>query len=309
VRNMRQYATGAALLVILAAGAGCRGGSETSADPLAPMIALATLPPLGAMVRDIGGERVDVTVLVPPGHSPHSYEPTPGQLVQASTARLWFTMGSGVEFEISHAQALRENNPGMTIVECSERIELMGIDSGHDHHGHAHHDHGAHAQTTDPHVWTSPANARAMAYNVLSALIHRDPEHEDYFRENHTVITEALDRLEARLNELFVPRTDATFLTYHPSFGYFARDYGLHQRAIEEAGHQPGPAGVAATVKQARAEGVRVIVVSPQYDAASAQVVAEEIGGEVVRIDPLAEDYVATMSALAEAVARGQGTE
>lgn len=302
---MRQYAIGTALLVILAAAVGCRGGPETPPDPQQPVIALATLPPLGAMVRDIGGDRVDVTVLVPSGHSPHSYEPTPGQLVQASKARLWFTVGSGVEFEVNHAQALRENNPGMTIVECSERIELMGVATC-DHPGHEHHhDHGGAGQTTDPHVWTSPANARAMAFNVLIALLIVDPDHEDYFRDNYAKITEALDGLEAHLAELLVPRTDVTFLTYHPSFGYFARDYGLHQRAIEEAGHQPGPAGVAATVQQAREAGVRVIVVSPQYDAASAQVIADEIGGEVVRIDPLDEDYVATMSALAEAVARG----
>jgi zinc transport system substrate-binding protein len=299
-------------MVILATATGCRCGGESSreptSDPLEPLVVLATLPPLGAMVRDIGGERVDVTVLVPAGHSPHSYEPTPGQLVQASRARLWFTLGSGVEFEVNHAAALRENNPGMTIVECSERIELMGI-APCEHHDHDHHPHGEAPQTTDPHVWTSPANARAMAYNVLTALILVDPDHEDDFRDNLAEVIGSLERLEVRLNELFVPRTDAAFLTYHPSFGYFARDYGLHQRAIEEAGHQPGPAGVAATIQQAREEGVRVIVVSPQYDAASAQVIAEELGGEVVRIDPLAEDYVATMTALAEAVARGQGTE
>lgn len=302
---MKLHVTCIALLVCLAMASGCRDGAEPATDPLQPLVALATLPPLGAMVRDIGGERVDVTVLVPAGQSPHSYEPTPGQLVKASKARLWFTVGSGVEFEVNHARALRENNPGMTIVECSERIELMGIAAGEHHDHHHHHHHGEAEQTHDPHVWTSPANVRAMAYNVLSELIHVDPHHEDYFRENYEGVTEALDQLEARLAELLVPRTDTTFLTYHPSFGYFARDYGLHQRAIEEAGHQPGPAGVAATVKQARDEGVRVIVVSPQYDAASAQVIAEELGGEVVRIDPLAEDYVATMSALAEAVARG----
>ncbi len=310
---MRLHATGAAWLFILAVATGCRCHSdpsrEAATDPGEPIVALATLPPLAALVRDIGGDRVDVTVLVPAGHSPHSYEPTPGQLVEASKARLWFTLGSGVEFEINHAAALRENNPSMSIVECSERIELMGIASSCDHPGHDHgHDHGA-PQTTDPHVWTSPANVRAMAYNVLAALKIVDPDRESYFRDNLAEVTGSLDRIEARFEELFIPRTDATFLTYHPSFGYFARDYGLNQRAIEEEGHQPGPAGVAATIEQARAEGVRVIVVSPQYDAASAQVIAEEIGGEVVRIDPLSEDYLGTMTALAEAVARGRGTE
>ena len=305
---MKHLATSALMLALLAVAPVCGGGSTASND--GPMIALATLPPLGAMVRDIGGERVAVTVLVPAGQSPHTYEPSPSQLVQASKARLWFTLASGVEFEVNHADALRENNPGMTIVECSERVELLGptacTHADHDHHDHGHaDDHG----TADPHIWTSPANARAMAYNVLSELIHVDPDHEDYFRENYAGITTALDGLEARLDELLAGHKGASFLAYHPSFGYFARDYGLKQLAIEEDGHQPGPAGVAATVAQAREAGVKVVVVSPQYDTASAAVIAEAIGGEVVRIDPLAEDYVATMLALAEAVSQGQAAE
>jgi len=305
---MRHLANHLLLLALLATAAGCGGGSTPPAD--GPMIALATLPPLGAMVRDIGGERVDVTILVPAGQSPHTYEPTPGQLVQASKARLWFTLASGVEFEVNHADALRENNPGMTVVECSERVELLGVAAcSHGDHDHHHHDHGEGQGTADPHIWTSPANARAMAHNVLSELIHVDPNHEDYFRENYAGITTAMDGLAARLDELLAPHKGASFLAYHPSFGYFARDYGLRQLAIEEDGHQPGPAGVAATVAQAREAGVKVVVVSPQYDTASAAVIAEEIGGEVVRIDPLAEDYVATMLALAEAVNRGQASE
>jgi zinc transport system substrate-binding protein len=109
-----------------------------------------------------------------------------------------------------------------------------------------------------------------------------------------------LDELDQSMKKSFAGKTNGKFMVFHPSWGYFARDYGLTQISVEEEGKQPTAAGIAALVEQARTENIRVVFVSPQFDTQSAEAIAEVIGGEVVPIDPLAQDYIDNMSVILE---------
>ncbi len=289
-----------AILTLLALAYGCKGSAPVS-EP-GTLVVLATLPPLAHLVERIGGDVVQVTTLVPEGQSPHTYEPVPSQLVSASQAVAWFQVGSGIEFERNQGEALRQTSPEMAVVDCHRGIELLSLQGGavaceHHGHDHHHHDHG----TVDPHVWVSPANLQVLATNVAAALETLDPARAATFAEALGGVLADVAALQQDLQAR--PLEGRAFLAYHPSFSYFAHEYGMRQLAIEQEGRQPGPAGVAAVVDQAREAGLDVVVTSPQFDASSAEVIAAEIDGRVVAVDPLAADVLGTLRTLADAVA------
>lgn len=240
---------------------------------------VVTILPQAEFVESVGGDRVEITVMVPPGASPHTYAPTPSQLVTVKQASMYAKVGSGVEFELVHMDRIEEAGGNMLVVDCARGVELF---------------------QNDPHIWLSPKNAMVMVENICCGLIAIDPLYEEYYIQNRDEYLMRLDELDQSMKKSFAGKTNGKFMVFHPSWGYFARDYGLTQISVEEEGKQPTAAGIAALVEQARTENIRVVFVSPQFDTQSAEAIAEVIGGEVVPIDPLAQDYIDNMSVILE---------
>lgn len=240
---------------------------------------VVTILPQAEFVESVGGDRVEITVMVPPGKSPHTYAPTPSQLVTVKQASMYAKVGSGVEFELVHMDRIEEAGGNMLVVDCARGVELF---------------------QNDPHIWLSPKNAMVMVENICCGLIAIDPLYEEYYIQNRDEYLMRLDELDQSMKKSFAGKTNGKFMVFHPSWGYFARDYGLTQISVEEEGKQPTAAGIAALVEQARTENIRVVFVSPQFDTQSAEAIAEVIGGEVVPIDPLAQDYIDNMSVILE---------
>ncbi len=261
---------------------------------------IITIEPQREMVERIGGDLVEVDVMVPTGQSPHSYSPLPSQLLDVASADVYFLVGSGVEFEINHLSTLKEQNDDMDIVDCSEGVEILEFGEHHDGEEESS-DHG----TDDPHIWLSPANYRIMAGNVYRALLEMDPENADTYSENYVDYIKELDALISDLGSMFEPYGGREFLTYHPGWGYFGDDLNLTQMTIEEEGKKPGPQGLAALIDQAQAYNITVVYVSLQFDTSSAEVIAEAISGEVVEIDPLAGNYIDNMRDVADKIEGG----
>ena len=250
---------------------------------------VVTIPPLIDFVEQVGGDNVDVTVMVEPGEEPHTSTVEPSQLEKVNDADMYVMVGSGVEFEIAYMDAVRDANSHMLIVDSSEGIELMG---------------------TDPHVWNSPTNAKIMVNNICEGLILADEENEQYYIDNRDEYLRELEALDTVIARSLSQVENRKFLVFHPSWGYFARDYGLEQMAIEVEGNHPKPQGVASVIDEAREYDIGVVFISPQFDRDTAEVVADEIDGRIAIIDPLAESYVSNMlSVLIEfVVAMDQGT-
>jgi len=287
----------------------CRGAQDADEPAVLPLGVLVTVAPQAEMVRAIGGERVSVTELVPAGQSPHLYEPVPSVLRAAAEATLYFTVGSGIEFERSHLETIRQQNAGLTVLPCAEGVALRGLAEPH-HHDHGDHDgHDGHAEqgrgSLDPHIWLSPANLRAMAAHVRDGLVAADPDGEATYTAGHLEYVGRIEELDGELKAMLEPHAGRAFLVYHPSWGYFADAYGLRQIAVEEGGRKPGPAGIAAVIDQAREHGIQVVFVAPQFDRTAAETVAAEIGGRVVVADPLAADVPSTLRALGGELAAG----
>lgn len=239
-----------------------------------------TITPLGEFVDAVSGEKANVTVMVPPGADPHTYEPTPGQMRRVSESELYVKVGSGIEFETAWLSRLLAVNPQIVLCDASEGIELI---SGKGH---------GHGSGEDPHIWLSPVNAAIMVENVRDAFMELDPERAEIYERNASSYIEELRKLHVYIKESLAGIEERTLMVLHPAWGYYAREYDLSQVAVEHEGKTPSPRKLAETVLKARREGVGAVFVSPQFDPKSAETVAREISGRTAVIDPMGPGYI-----------------
>jgi zinc transport system substrate-binding protein len=250
-----------------------------------------SVPPQKHFVERIGGEHVRVRTLVQPGQSPHSFEPTPSQVVAMAHADLYVRVG--MPFEPVWLKRIQAANPDMPVLDAREGIEIVPL-TDHDHEGETHPDE-THEEGLDPHVWTSPPLVKTMAQRIRDGLAALDPAHADDYAARYAAFAAELDALDAEIRERLRDLTARRFMVYHPAWGYFAQTYGLTQVPIEKEGKEPGAKALASLIAQARREGIRVIFVQPQFSRRAAEEVARAIDGRVMAIDPLAEDYLENM--------------
>jgi len=268
--------------------------TESRAADGAGMNVFVTILPLSYFAERIGGDSVEVSVLVPPGQSPATYEPTPAQMVRLARARILFTIG--VPFEKSFLGNLAATYKNLEIVDTREGINLLPMEeAGHDGDGHAH---GTH----DPHVWLDPVRAKTIAENIAGALERADPDHAAEYRANLEKLLSDLDEVNAKVSETLAPLKGRTLYTFHPAYGYFADRYGLRQQSVAAGGKEPGPRQLAALIDQARKDGTRVIFVQPQFSESTAKILAREVGAAVVPMDPLAPDYIRNLEGMAHKI-------
>jgi zinc transport system substrate-binding protein len=141
-----------------------------------------------------------------------------------------------------------------------------------------------------------------MADNMAKVIIASKPELADSVKSNLEAIKSEMNKLDEELTQKLLPFKGKTMLVFHPAFGYFATRYGMIQKAVEIEGKEPAPRQLAELIRGCRSEGIKIIFVQKQFPAATAETISRSIGGRVVAIDPLAEDYVNNLKAMAEAV-------
>jgi zinc transport system substrate-binding protein len=280
-----------------------------SARAAAPLPVLASIAPQKYMLERIAGDSIAVTVLVKPGSDPHSYEPGPSHMRQAAQSAAWFTIG--VPFEEVWLDRIKGVSPNLRIISCIKGIQRLPFadhdaeghaEEGHDHpeeghdaageaaHGHDH-DHGA----LDPHVWLSPMLAREMLSTMARELGKLLPDKAASFRAKAQAFASELEELdrELALRFLDVPEDKRVFLTFHPSWRYFAFNYGLREIDIEVEGKEPGPKRMKEIIDTAKEYGIRAVIIEPQFPRSAARAIAESLGARVLVADPLAEDLPA----------------
>jgi len=264
------------------------GNSNGSSDGKIGVV--VTVGPQEEFVKRVGGDRVNVTVMVPPGADPHTYEPLPSQMKQVQDAQIYFQVGSGIEFELTWMDKLTSMNSQMKVVNTSAGIQLIPNTAEAE-------------EGSDPHVWVSPRNAKIMVENIYQTLVHEDPQNKDYYTKNRDEYLKELDDLDKNITQTMSGKNNTKIMVYHPAWAYFCKDYNLQQISIESQGKEPTPQGISNLVDQARKDNIKVIFVSPQFSTSNAQVIANEIGGKVVIADDLSENYLENMKKVAEAFA------
>lgn len=256
------------------------------------MDVFVSIAPQKFFVRKIGGTLVNVSVLVPSGADAHTYEPRPRQMVALSKSALYFAVG--VDFEKAWLDRIAAANPGMRIIRTDEGIAKIPMT---DPHRHGPEPRGS--GTPDPHIWLAPAPVKIQAAHILKALSEADPKNRLRYAAGYDAFSKELDALDDGLKSLFAGRKGERFMVFHPAWGYFAQAYGLKQVPVEVEGKEPKAAQLRSLIHRARQQGIRVVFVQPQFSARSAAMVAREIDGQVVSVDPLAENWDANMLAVA----------
>jgi zinc transport system substrate-binding protein len=274
--------------------AACRIAGPAVRDPRASsQIPVAvSVPPQAYFVEKIGGGRVRVEVMIPPGYSHVDYQLSPRQMVALSGARLYIKVGQpAFEVETHYIDPVLARSPGIRVVDMSRGMTILAGEG--EEHGHG---------SGDPHVWVAPETVRVAARNIAEALAATDPGHAAEYQANLRAFQAEIDALDREIRDRLgagTPGQTRKLLVYHPSWAYFAHEYGLEEIAIEAEGKEPSAQRLIQLIDRARREGVKVIFVQGGFPRKSAQVIADAIGGRVLTADPQERDWAENLRRVA----------
>jgi zinc transport system substrate-binding protein len=284
-------------LIIAAIAPLCSQNLAQAAERLNVFVSIL---PQKYFVESIGKGLTNTTVIVDPGRSPADYEPSPSQMVMMSDADIYFAVG--VAFETTWLQKFSAINHDMKVVYTDTGIEKKPInryeiiDTFNDHQHPKNHTH----TTLDPHIWLSPPLVKVQAGLILNGLISIDPDNCLKYESNYSDFIAQIDRLDKELKALFSKETQQKkFLVFHPSWGYFADAYGLSQISIEIEGKSPKARELKNLIVFARQQRIQLVFVQPQFSVKQAEIIANEINGQLIYADPLAEDWAANLHKVA----------
>lgn len=262
-----------------------------------PIVTVSILPQK-YFVEQIAGDYFDINVLAQSGTDPHEYEPTAKQLVQLANSEVYFYVGH-LGFEKTWLERMMEAAPKTKLISNSIGLDLLENRYVNDE------DNTFYYHGTDPHVWTSPENVKKICKNIAAELSMLHPDQKDVFDRNTSVFVERIDSLDFAIREQLNDIDNKTFMIYHPALSYFARDYYLDQYVIEYEGKTPSPAHIKNTIDFAKKENIKTVFIQSQFEMSKAEVIAKEIGAEVIVVDPLAYDWMYEMSSLSKKMQEG----
>ena len=266
-------------LILLSLLSACH--PKATSDQEKPVVSVS-IPPQHYFIERLAGNLVEVNIMIPPGASPATYEPTLSQLNSLGQSDLYLKIGH-IGFELSWMEKIRSVNPEMKVVDLSGGIELI------EGNGSKSHDHSHRHRGTDPHIWMSARNAAVIATHIHKALCILLPDNKEVLSSNLTTLLREIDSLDRAISEIVSEMDHRSFMIYHPSLSYFARDYQLEQMPLEVEGKTPSPAHMKQMTDLGKEHHIAAILVQKQFDQNNAKVLAREIGAKIVQINPL--DY------------------
>jgi len=259
---------------------------------------IVSILPQQTFVKAIGGDKVNVSLMVLPGNSPHTYEPKPSQMIDIAKADLYFSID--VEFEDIWLPKFQNLNTKMRMVDLADGITKMNMAKAHDDHDHNEHAH----EGQDPHIWTDPANVKIIANNIYAALVKQDPNNKSYYKNNLDAFIAEIEKINTQIKQtLSTLRESRTFMVFHPSWGYFAKAYDLEQITIETEGKSPKPRELVQLIKEAKAKKAKAIFTQSEFSDSAAKIIAKELHIPVVKVSPLAKEWSKNLLNIAKHIA------
>jgi zinc transport system substrate-binding protein len=247
----------------------------------AKMQVAVSIAPQEFFVQKIAGDKVDILTLVKPGTSPATYSLKPSQLKALTKSKLYFTIG--VAFEKNWLYKFKDINPKLKFIDTTKGIKKLHIEE-HNHDGSKH-------EGLDPHIWLDPNLVKSQIMIISQSFMRADPKNEKFYFENANRFIKELEEIDADIKNIFADVKQKEFIVFHPSFGYFAKAYGLKQIAIEKEGKEPSVRYIKKVVDFAKKEGIKTIFVAPQFSQKSAKQIAKLIDADVKTIDPLSKNW------------------
>ncbi len=249
-------------------------------------IVLVSLPPYMGLVESIAQDKVDVVSLTPEKANPHLYEPSPKQLQQALTAKLWIRINE--PFERKLLTLFKEKTANMHIVNLSDKMELLSPCCEHDHHHHS-------EEEKDFHIWLSPRLLQSQIQEICEALSEVAPEHKDLFTKNTQILLGEVRDLDSSISGLLSPLSNKSILVSHPAFSYFCKDYGLTQYSTEIEGKDPLPRDITHLLEKTKRSPPRIALLQTQYNNKGTEIIARDLQIPTFTIDPYQKDVLQTL--------------
>jgi zinc transport system substrate-binding protein len=266
--------------------------------------------PQETFLKAIAGDLVEVTVMIPPGNSPANYQPTPKQMVDFNDSQVYFHIDVAAEVNIMNSIS----NGSMILVDLADvsdaayparyfdedsYLNTEAEDSGHDDEDESlEHDHSHEGR--DPHIWLSPRRVIVMVEEMIKVLSEIDPTNKEIYESNGQDYINKLQALDSSIENSFSEFKNPTFLMYHPSYGYFADDYGLDMIAIESEGKAATIKGLDQVIDYALKNNIKAIFYQEEFDSNQAEIVAKEINGVTIKVTPLSKDYIESLKEMVE---------
>lgn len=275
---------------------GCGKKVEQKTEDRIPVT--VSIAPQKFFVEKIGSYYVDVSVMVEPGASPHLYEPRPSQMTKLSESVLYFTIG--IEFERVWLTRFKKSAKNLIVVPLDRGIEKIEMDESHLVHENKK---GHHHVGLDPHIWLSPELVKGIANRITAGLCSANPARCKEFTRNRDQLIMDIENLQMKIREILKQGNVDKFMVFHPSWGYFAREFNIRQIPIELEGKEPLPKELSHLIDFCRREGIKTIFIQPQFPEKAAETIALQINGKIVSIDPLAYQWDSNLLAVANALA------
>ncbi|MGN0281612.1 MAG: metal ABC transporter solute-binding protein, Zn/Mn family [Prevotella sp.] len=246
-----------------------------------------TIEPLRYFVEQLAGDKVKVITLVPNGSSPETYEPTAQQMIGLSNSMMFVKVGN-LGFERTWMEKIKRMSKNLAITDTSEGIATVESST---------------RGVTDQHTWMSCANALVAVKNIYNTLREVDPDNASFYKQRYETMVKKINALNKEITEKTAPLRGSTFIIYHPALTYFAKEYGLHQLAVEEDGREPSAASLAQVIEKAKAANVKLMLVQKEFDKRNAEIVAKALQLEMTTINPLAYQWDEEMRQIGEIIA------
>ena len=253
---------------------------------------ITSIYPVADMVQQVGGDHVDVTFVLPAGASPHTFEPKPSLVKKVSSARIFFRIGAGLEFWAEKFIALAGS--GLTTIVLSEGVSLIHT-TGHHHENKAGDPHTGsgisnhESSVANPHIWLDPAIAKSMVNKITAVLCEVDHQHLTYYKQRGQNYLNDIDKLDRLIKVKVANFNIKKYVSFHASWVYFARHYGLEPVGIIEAapGRNPTPIQIKNIVAMIKRDQIRAVFAEPQLNSRAAEIIAREAEVNVLLLDPL----------------------
>lgn len=280
-------------ILLLTAGtmSSCKPSQKNNTEQ--PVLSVSIFPVKNIIDR-LTDNYYKVNVMIPKNIGHSDYSPTVQQMRDLTGSTAYLAIGP-LDFELTWGDRLRSVGGQMKWIDISEGMALIDGHVCHheeeedEHHDHEHeHSHGA----FDPHYWMSPMASIQMVNKISEILIGINPEIKEKIETNREEIVTELTAMHNELLMITSRTPDITFMIYHPALGYLARDYGLTQLEMEENGKAPTPMGLKRKIEDARKHQVKLLFIQKNFDINNAKVAAQEIGAQIVQINPESEAWM-----------------
>lgn len=263
---------------------------------LAKVQVVTTIAPLKTFIEKIGGKHVSVSTLLPSNANPHNFELAPSQMRIVNKAELLVKVGTNIEFEHVILPKLMQINKQTLVCDASIGVQKIHMAE------HSHEETNLTQNNIDPHIWLSPHNAVLMTKTIKDCLVAIDAKNKEHYEVKAKQFILELTELQKQILIIIKNGKTKQFLIYHPAWGYFCREFGLEQIPIEIGAKEPTAKKLVNIVKKAREYNIKTVFIEPQFNKKSAEVIAKEINGKVVEIDPLSENYVNNLLEVAKVI-------